>query len=68
MAQQMNELCRYNLRGIYADIEDFFTRAARVEREPTLPEFIQLVKHITNNTTVVKALPDVLQVRRTNHG
>ena len=60
---QMNGLCRSNLRGIYADMEDFFTQAACIDNQPTLSEIFALLKHIVNTNTVQNSLPDVLQVR-----
>ncbi len=62
MAQGLTELCRFNLRGVYSDMEEFFTRAARVEFEPTLQEWTELLKHIANTHTVQNALADILQV------
>ena len=41
---QMNDLCRFNLRGIYSDMEDFFTRGARIDNQPTLPEIFAVTK------------------------
>ena len=60
---QLNDLCRFSLKNIYRDMEDFFVRGARIDFESTIPEVVALLKHIVNTNSVQQALPDVLQVK-----
>ncbi len=62
--QKLTELNRVVLKGIYWDMEHFFTHGARVEKQPTLTEQMKLIKHITDTKTVQNALPDILLVSK----
>jgi len=57
-----NSLCRYILKPVYTDKEDFFCRAMHVQRKPDASEFLKLVMHIASTCTVQKALPDILNI------